>query len=80
MDEIRAIAVKASSHHDKQIRSTVRANEYFCIYKYNEFWNPQLELLLLKLQHMEKTKYITANDFFPINYTMLFNVNLEQRM
>lgn len=23
---------------------------------------------------MEKTKYISANDFFPINYAMLFNV------
>lgn len=24
---------------------------------------------------MEKTKYISANDFFPINYSMLFNVS-----
>lgn len=35
----------------------------------------QLDLLFLKLQHMEKTKYITANDFFPINYAMLYNVS-----
>lgn len=35
----------------------------------------QLDLLYLKLQHMEKTKFITANDFFPINYAMLYNVS-----
>lgn len=35
----------------------------------------QMELFFLKLQHMEKTKYITANDFFPINYSMLYNVS-----
>lgn len=40
----------------------------------------QLELLLLKLQHMEKTKYISANDFFPINYTMLFNVRFDHTL
>lgn len=35
----------------------------------------QLDLLYLKLQHMEKSKFITANDFFPINYAMLYNVS-----
>lgn len=36
----------------------------------------QIDFLLLKCKHLEKTKYITANDFFSINYAMLFNVNI----
>lgn len=40
-----------------------------------EYFNFQFDMFNLKLQHMEKSKYITANDFFPINYSMLFNVS-----
>ncbi|KAJ6642850.1 hypothetical protein Bhyg_07806 [Pseudolycoriella hygida] len=40
----------------------------------NREMSASLDLLFLKLQHMEKTKYITANDFFPINYAMLYNM------
>ncbi|XP_037050756.1 uncharacterized protein LOC119084796 [Bradysia coprophila] len=40
----------------------------------NAEMSASLDLLFLKLQHMEKTKYITANDFFPINYAMLYNM------
>lgn len=39
----------------------------------------QLDMLYLKLQHMEKAKFITANDFFPINYAMLYNVSVIQQ-
>lgn len=35
----------------------------------------QMDLFNLKLQHMTECKFITANDFFPIDYTMIFKVN-----
>lgn len=36
-----------------------------------------MDLFNLKLQHMSKFKFVTANDFFQINYPMLFNVKLS---
>lgn len=36
----------------------------------------QLDSFTLKLQHMKRRQYLTANDFFPMNYAMLFSVKL----
>lgn len=32
---------------------------------------------MLKMLHMERSKYITANGFFAINYTTMFNVSVS---
>ncbi|XP_037035878.1 uncharacterized protein LOC119074037 [Bradysia coprophila] len=36
-----------------------------------------MDLIFLKITHMEKDKYVTANDFYPINRSMLYGVNLQ---
>lgn len=38
-------------------------------------WNPKMELLLLRIQHTNGTKYITANHFIPMSIAMLFSVS-----
>lgn len=36
----------------------------------------QFDMFTLKLMHMERCKYITANDFFDVNYSSMFNVSV----
>lgn len=34
-----------------------------------------MDLIFLKISHMEREKYVTANDFYPINRSMLYGVD-----
>ncbi|KAJ6642366.1 hypothetical protein Bhyg_07314, partial [Pseudolycoriella hygida] len=33
-----------------------------------------MDLIFLKINHMEKTKYVTASDFYPVNRSMLYGM------
>lgn len=35
----------------------------------------QFDMFNLKLMHLERCKYVTANDFFSINYSSMFGVS-----
>lgn len=37
----------------------------------------QMDLIFLKINHMEKDKYVTANDFYPVNRSMLYGVCMQ---
>lgn len=39
-----------------------------------------MDVIYLKITHMEKEKYVTANDFYPVNISMLYGVNSENLM
>lgn len=40
----------------------------------------QFDMFNLKLMHLERCKYISANGFFPINYSMMLNVSRKLSM